>query len=94
MAAAGRWSDLKVVIDTTQKAVAGYIKSGSGQWIQLNETPIPYLEPKAIDSTLCINIGSQKYSKSNYLPVPERFDNNVLELDNIRIMQILPDSSA
>ena len=42
--------------------------------------------PKASGRTLCINIGSRKYSKSNYLPVPESFDNNVLKLDNIRVM--------
>ncbi|MDP7162804.1 MAG: hypothetical protein QF792_04850, partial [Phycisphaerae bacterium] len=65
-----------------QKAVTGYAKSDSGQWVQLNKTPIPYLDPKASGTTLCISVGSRKHGKA---------DNNILEKDNIRVMQISPE---
>jgi hypothetical protein len=47
----------------------------------LNKTPIPYLDPKASGTTLCISVGSRKHGKA---------DNNVLEIDNIRVMQVSP----
>jgi len=81
LAAVGKRFGLKVVIDTKQKAVTGYAKSDSGQWVQLNKTPIPYLDPKASGTTLCISVGSRKHGKA---------DNNVLEIDNIRVMQVSP----
>ncbi|MDP7162985.1 MAG: hypothetical protein QF792_05770, partial [Phycisphaerae bacterium] len=82
LAAAGKWFGLKVVIDTKQKAVIGYVKSGSGQWVQLNKTPIPYLDPKASGTPLGISVGSSKHGK---------VDNNVLEMDNIRVVQVSPE---
>jgi hypothetical protein len=82
LAAAGKWFGLKAVIDTKQKAVIGYVKSGSGQWVQLNKTPIPYLDPKASGTPLGISVGSSKHGK---------VDNNVLEMDNIRVVQVSPE---
>jgi hypothetical protein len=86
LAAAGKWFGLKAVIDTKQKAVIGYAKSDSGQWVQLNETPIPYLNPKASGTTLCVSVGSRKHKKT--------VENNILEMDNIRVMQISPATAA
>ena len=79
LSAAGKWFGLKVVIDAKQKAAIGYVKSDAGQWIRLNETPIPYLNPKASGTTLCISVGSRKNGTA---------DNNILEMDNIRVKQV------
>lgn len=73
LAAAGRWFGLKVIIDTDQKSVTGYVKSDSGQWVQLNKRPIPYLDPKASGSTLCVSVGSRKHKTVE---------------NNIRVMQV------
>ncbi|MDP7636746.1 MAG: DUF4838 domain-containing protein, partial [Phycisphaerae bacterium] len=84
LAAVGKWFGLKVVIDTKQKAVIGHAKSDSGQWVQLNETPIPYLNPKASGTTLCVSVGSRKHKKT--------VENNILEMDNIRVKQVSPEA--
>ena len=79
LSAPGRLFGLKVVVDTEEKGVIGYAKGDSGQWVRLNETPIPYMDPEAGGTTLCISLGSRRNGTA---------DNNILEMDNIRVMQV------
>jgi len=79
LAAAGKWFGLRVVVDTEQKEVVGHVRGESGQWVQLNETPLPYLDPEAGGSTLCLTVGSRKLGTA---------ESNTLEMDNLRVMQM------
>lgn len=79
VAAAGKWFGLKAVIDTEKKEVNGYVRGDSGPWVRLNETPIPYLDPEASGSTLCLTVGSRKHGTAK---------SNILEMDNIRVTQL------
>ncbi|MBI3920240.1 MAG: DUF4838 domain-containing protein [Armatimonadetes bacterium] len=75
----GKWFGLKMVINTAKKQITGYIRSGSGEWVQLNKTPLPYHSPEAKGTQLFIGIGSYKH---------KAVDNNLLEMDNMRVTQL------
>ncbi len=77
--APGKWFGLKLVVNTTAKRVTGYLRSEHGDWVHLNKTPLPYHSPDAEGSKLFIGVGSRKY---------ETVDNNVVEMDNIRVTQV------
>ena len=79
LAAVGKWFGLKVVIDTEQKGLTGYVKSDGNQWVRLNQAPIPYLDPEASGSTLCVSVGSRRH---------DTVEGNILDMDNIRVTQL------
>lgn len=76
----GKWFGLKAEIDMIRKEVIGYVKEEGGQWVRLNKKPVPFLNPKADGRTLCISVGSRKHRTEK---------NNVLEMDDIRVQQLL-----
>ena len=61
------------------------MKSDRGPWVRLNTTPVPYLDPEANGSTLGISVGSYKHGTE---------DNNVLDMDNLRVRQLTRGDSA
>ena len=68
-----------MVIDTVQRNVIGYLRSGSGGWVQLNETPLPYYDSQADGTDLLVGFGTYKRGTAT---------NNILEMDNIRVTQL------
>jgi hypothetical protein len=60
-------------------SIVGYVRSGNGQWVQLNQDPLPYHDPQAEGSVLFIGFGSRR--------LEETPDNNLLEMDNIHFRQ-------
>ena len=73
---------MKVEINTVAQTVNKYIRTAGGQWVRLNEKPLPYFLSDAEDPThLFIGLGTRKLNK-------EPLDNNILEMDNIRVMQL------
>ena len=79
LAAIGQWCGLKLVIDTTQQRVTGYVRSGDGQWVKLNKTPLPYYDREAEGTVVFLGSGSRKLQDA---------DSNMLEMDNIRATQL------
>ena len=75
----GKWFSLKMVIDTVQRNVIGYLRSDSGRWVQLNETPMPYYDSQADGTDLLVGFGTYKRGTAK---------NNILEMDNIRVTQL------
>ena len=80
--APGKWFGMKVEINTVAKTVNKYIRTAGGQWVRLNEKPLPYFLSDAEDPThLFIGLGTRRLNK-------DPLDNNILEMDNIRVMQL------
>ncbi|MAE63972.1 MAG: hypothetical protein CMJ18_06830 [Phycisphaeraceae bacterium] len=79
LAGAGRWFGLKVVIDTVGRQVTGYARRGDGDWVRLNETPLPYYDADATGNEVFIGVGSRKLDDG---------PNNVVEMDDIRVVQL------
>ncbi|HJN15554.1 MAG TPA: DUF4838 domain-containing protein [Armatimonadota bacterium] len=79
VAGAAKWFGLKAVIDTTRREVTGYVKSGNGEWVRLNDEPVPYLDAEATGTQLAIAFGSRKHGPA---------DDNVVDMDDIRVMQL------
>ncbi len=78
--APGKWFGMKLVINTVEKGVTGYVRSEGGKWVQLNKTPLPYHDPRAQGGAhLFISAGSRKH---------EVVDNNIVEMDNVRVTQV------
>jgi len=75
----GKWFGLKLVIDTAQKTITGYIRSDRGEWVKLNKAPLAYYDPAADGTLLFLGFGTYKQ---------KTVDNNVLEMDNIRVIQL------
>jgi hypothetical protein len=78
--APGKWFGLKLVIDNVQRNVTGYVRSAAGPWVQLNKQPLPYSSPDAKGTHWSIGFGTNKQ--------PDVVENNVLEMDNVRVMQL------
>ena len=79
IAAIGQWFGLKVVVDTTNKQVNGYVRGGEGEWVQLNAAPLPYYNREAQDTDIFLGCGSRKLTDA---------PGNTLEMDNIRVTQL------
>jgi len=80
--APGKWFGMKVEIDTVAKRANNYIRSAGGKWVRLNQEPLPYYLSDAENPThLFIGLGTRRLNK-------EALDNNILEMDNIRVMQL------
>ena len=75
----GKWFGLKLVIDTARKTITGYIRSDRGEWVKLNKAPLAYYDPAADGTLLFLGFGTYKQ---------KTVDNNVLEMDNIRVIQL------
>ena len=75
----GKWFSLKMVIDTVQRNVIGYLQSDHGGWVQLNDTPLPYYDPQADGTSLLAGFGTYKRGTA---------DHNVLEMGNIQVTQL------
>lgn len=82
----GKWFGLKMVIDTAGKQITGYVRSGHGAWVQLNKTPLPYHSPEANGTQIFIGFGTYKLHDG-------AIENNILEMDNIRVMQTVDSSN-
>jgi len=79
LAAPGKWFGLKLVLDTDRREITGYAKSGQGKWVKLNKKPLPYYNAKASGTQWSIGLGTYKHKEA---------EKNVLELDNIRVVQL------
>ncbi|MBP88037.1 MAG: hypothetical protein CMJ64_15145 [Planctomycetaceae bacterium] len=77
-----QWFGLKLVIDTAQRNITGFVRSGRGEWVALNNEPLPYYNPEADGTPLFLSFGTYKQ---------KTIDNNVLEMDNIRVIQLSRD---
>jgi hypothetical protein len=75
----GKWFSLKMVIDTVQRNVIGYLRNGSGRWVRLDETPLPYYDSQADGTDLLVGFGTYKRGSAK---------SNILEMDNIRVTQL------
>ena len=75
----GRWFGLKLVVDTARKQVTGFVKSGDGPWVRLNQEPAPYYNPEADGTQLSIGFGTRKVKAA---------PDNVLEMDNLCVRQL------
>ncbi|MDP7162914.1 MAG: hypothetical protein QF577_07640 [Phycisphaerae bacterium] len=49
----------------------------------VREASSPALSPKASGTTLCVSVGSRKH---------QTVENNILEIDNNRVMQVSPET--
>lgn len=81
LTAPGQWFGLKLVLNTLDKRVTGYVRSGADAWVQLNEQPLSYYDPGADGSQLFIGFGTYKLHDGIR-------ENNVLEMDNVRVVQM------
>ncbi|MBI3861572.1 MAG: DUF4838 domain-containing protein [Planctomycetia bacterium] len=81
LTAPGQWFGLRLVINTSEKLVTGYVRSGRGEWVRLNEKPLPYYDPEADGSQLFVGFGTYKLHDGAR-------ENNVLEMDNVRVVQM------
>jgi len=79
LAGVDKWFGLKLVIDTVGRQVTGYARGGDGDWVRLNESPLPYYDPEAKGTEICLGIGSRKHGDGT---------SNVLEMDDIQVMQL------
>ena len=82
LTAIGRWFGLRLLVDLTRRRVTGYVRAERGQWIQLNKTPLPYMDDAANGVQLRLVLGSRKLGDA---------DNNLLEMDEIRVTQVSVD---
>lgn len=55
-----QWFGLRLVINTIDKQVTGYVRSGQGAWLQLTEEPLPYYDPEADGPALFVGFGTYK----------------------------------
>jgi hypothetical protein len=76
-----QWFGLRLVINTSEKRVTGYVRSGSVAWVRLNKTPLPYYDPEANGAQLFIGFGTYKLHDGAR-------ENNLLEMDNVRVVQM------
>lgn len=79
LAGVDKWFGLKLVIDTVGRQVTGYARGGDGDWVRLNETPLPYYDSEAKGTEIFLGIGSRKHDDGA---------SNVLEMDDIQVMQL------
>ena len=79
LAGVDKWFGLKLVIDTVGRQVTGYARGGDGDWVRLNETPLPYYDSEAKGTEIFLGIGSRKHNDGV---------SNVLEMDDIQVMQL------
>jgi hypothetical protein len=75
----GRWFGLRLVIDTPRRAVTGYLRSGRGDWVRLNQDPLPYQDPQAEGSVLFLGFGTHRLATTA---------DNTLEMDNVRVCRL------
>lgn len=81
LTAAGRWFGLKLVINTVQKRISGYVRTGRNEWVLLNGDPLPYYDPAATETQLFVGFGTYKLHDGDLAQ-------NVLEMDQIRVIQV------
>ncbi|MEE3371448.1 MAG: DUF4838 domain-containing protein [Planctomycetota bacterium] len=79
LAPVGQWFGMKLIIDTTNKRVNGYVRRAEGEWVKLNASPLPYYDHNAQGSEIFLGLGSRKLKEAT---------GNTLEMDNIRVIQL------
>ncbi len=75
----GNWFGMKLVVDTNQRQVTGYLRAGQGEWVRLNDRPLPYYDHDAKDDEIFLGFGSYRLQDGA---------GGVLDMDNVRVRQV------
>ena len=79
LAPIGPWFGMKLIIDTTDKRVNGYVRRAEGDSVMLNASPLPYYAHTAQGNHIFLGLASRKLKDAT---------GNTLAMDNIRMTQL------